>query len=247
MESDIPPRQTILLVVVRLRSVFDANLHALDLRQLDVRRRQVHCHWTWICRYAHLFQHSVFRVCWSDHIFGDEDADHVALRVVDAVDAELDLLFGLWCHRCALRRSSSTRISLCLRISSSIIGMCVCFFFPYFESRSHLDSLIFSEFLRWMSRGNSRSHTNLWIGYCHLSRTMITGYLVIHLRSCRAMFLWRADIFSEVLFPIFVAVFFIITYMFVKSFPDSDGKYSPSPPHPYRRHLHRFYRVATFI
>ena len=27
-----------------------------------------------------------------------------------------------------------------------------------------------------MSRGNSRSHVNSWIGYCRLSRTMITGY-----------------------------------------------------------------------
>ncbi|KIM51284.1 glycosyltransferase family 48 protein [Scleroderma citrinum Foug A] len=29
-----------------------------------------------------------------------------------------------------------------------------------------------SEFLRWMSRGNSRSHMNSWIGYYRLSRTM---------------------------------------------------------------------------
>ena len=40
---------------------------------------------------------------------------------------------------------------------------------------------------------------------------------------------WRAVIFSEVLFPIFMAVLFIIAYMFVKSFPDADGKTSPSP------------------
>ena len=40
---------------------------------------------------------------------------------------------------------------------------------------------------------------------------------------------WRAVIFSEVFFPIFMAVLFIVAYMFVKSFPDSDGKYPPSP------------------
>ena len=27
-----------------------------------------------------------------------------------------------------------------------------------------------------MSWGNSRSHSSSWIGYCRLSRTMITGY-----------------------------------------------------------------------
>ena len=34
----------------------------------------------------------------------------------------------------------------------------------------------YREFLRWMSRGNSRSHANSWIGYCRLSRTKVTGY-----------------------------------------------------------------------
>jgi len=27
-----------------------------------------------------------------------------------------------------------------------------------------------------MSRGNSRLHDNLWIGYCHLSHTLFRGY-----------------------------------------------------------------------
>ncbi|KIM41511.1 glycosyltransferase family 48 protein [Hebeloma cylindrosporum] len=94
----------------------------------------------------------------------------------------------------------------------------------------------YREFLRWMSRGNSRSHNNSWIGYCRLSRTMITGYKKKKLGHPseklsgdvpRAS--WRAVIFSEVLFPIFMAVLFIIAYMFVKSFPNSDGKFSPSP------------------
>jgi 1,3-beta-glucan synthase len=34
----------------------------------------------------------------------------------------------------------------------------------------------YREFLRWMSRGNSRHHANSWVGYCRLSRTKITGY-----------------------------------------------------------------------
>lgn len=40
---------------------------------------------------------------------------------------------------------------------------------------------------------------------------------------------WRAVIFSEVIFPIVMAILFIIAYMFVKSFPDKDRKQPPSP------------------
>ena len=99
------------------------------------------------------------------------------------------------------------------------------------------NSTIFtSEFLRWMSRGNSKSHTNSWIGYCRLSRTMITGYKKKKLGHPseklsgdvpRAS--WRAVIFSEILFPVFMAILFVIAYLFVKSFPDSTGRFPPSP------------------
>jgi 1,3-beta-glucan synthase len=34
----------------------------------------------------------------------------------------------------------------------------------------------YREYLRWLSRGNTRSHSASWIGYCRLSRTRITGY-----------------------------------------------------------------------
>ncbi|KAJ7598325.1 glycosyl transferase [Mycena floridula] len=90
------------------------------------------------------------------------------------------------------------------------------------------------EFLRWLCRGNSRSHTSSWINYCRLSRTMITGFKkklghpsekVSGTEVPRAS--WRAVIFSEVLFPIFMAILFIIAYMFVKSFP-GNGKQPPS-------------------
>lgn len=39
---------------------------------------------------------------------------------------------------------------------------------------------------------------------------------------------WRAVIFSEVLFPIMMAILFVIAYMFVKSIP-VDGVQPPSP------------------
>jgi 1,3-beta-glucan synthase len=40
---------------------------------------------------------------------------------------------------------------------------------------------------------------------------------------------WRAVIFSEVLFPICMAILFTIAYMFIKSFPAPDGSQQPSP------------------
>lgn len=87
-----------------------------------------------------------------------------------------------------------------------------------------------------MSRGNSRSHQSSWIGYCRLSRTMITGYKKKKLghpseklSSDAPRAGWRAVIFSEVIFPIAMAVLFIIAYMFIKSFPDNTGKFPPSP------------------
>jgi len=94
----------------------------------------------------------------------------------------------------------------------------------------------YREFLRWMSRGNSKSHNNSWIGYCRLSRTMITGYKKKKLGHPseklsgdvpRAS--WRAVIVSEVLFPLMMAVMFVVAYMFVKAFPGANGKQPPSP------------------
>jgi 1,3-beta-glucan synthase len=40
---------------------------------------------------------------------------------------------------------------------------------------------------------------------------------------------WRAVIFSEVIFPIIMAILFVIAYMFVKSMLGPDGKVGPSP------------------
>ncbi|KAH7349385.1 1,3-beta-glucan synthase component [Plectosphaerella cucumerina] len=34
----------------------------------------------------------------------------------------------------------------------------------------------YRDYLRWLSRGNSRSHGSSWISFCRLSRTRITGY-----------------------------------------------------------------------
>lgn len=95
----------------------------------------------------------------------------------------------------------------------------------------------YREFLRWMSRGNSRAHKNAWIGYCRLSRTMITGYKKKKLGqpsdkqtggdSPRAG--WRTVLLSEIVFPICLAILFVICYLFVKSFPQVEGRQNASP------------------
>lgn len=76
----------------------------------------------------------------------------------------------------------------------------------------------YREFLRWMSRGNSRSHANSWVGYCRLSRTMITGFRKKRLGHPSERFSadipragWKNVLMSEILGPTSVAI--IITGM----------------------------------
>ncbi|RFU30974.1 hypothetical protein B7463_g5350, partial [Scytalidium lignicola] len=59
----------------------------------------------------------------------------------------------------------------------SLLAMCVSPFLYNPHQFSWNDFFIdYRDFLRWLSRGNSRSHSSSWIAYCRLSRTRITGY-----------------------------------------------------------------------
>ena len=88
-----------------------------------------------------------------------------------------------------------------------------------------------------MSRGNARAHKNAWIGYCRLSRTMITGYKrkKLGLPSDKAAgsdtprATWRAVFLSEIIMPICMAILFVVAYLFVKSFPQVTGRENASP------------------
>lgn len=120
----------------------------------------------------------------------------------------------------------------------SVLSLCVAPFLFNPHQFSYADFIIdYREFLRWMSRGNSRTKASSWYGYCRLSRTMITGYKKKKLghpseklSSDVPRASWHAVILSEVIFPICVAVVFIVAYMFVKSFPDpKTGQQNPSP------------------
>jgi hypothetical protein len=137
----------------------------------------IHCYRTWICNDKDIFQHSILSLRWPQHLFRNEDIDHVAICDFDFMDALADDLFlgfnPLIVHGAVPIQSSS----ICVLRFRHRLSVCFCFYIhgsccgtkPFLLSND-------SEFLRCMSRGNSRSHTNSWIGYCRLSHTMITGY-----------------------------------------------------------------------
>ncbi|KAG1731889.1 glycosyltransferase family 48 protein [Suillus lakei] len=119
----------------------------------------------------------------------------------------------------------------------SVLSLCIAPFLFNPHQFSFADFIIdYREFLRWMSRGNSRTKASSWYGYCRLSRTMITGYKKKKLGFPSEKLSgdlprapWRAVVFSEVVWPICHATIFIIAYMFVKSFPNVNGEQNPSP------------------
>ncbi|KIM49129.1 glycosyltransferase family 48 protein [Hebeloma cylindrosporum] len=119
----------------------------------------------------------------------------------------------------------------------SVLSLCIAPFLFNPHQFSYADFIIdYREFLRWMSRGNSRTKASSWYGYCRLSRTMITGYKKKKLGHPSEKLsgdvpraTWRTVIFSEIISPICVSAIFVIAYMFVKSFPDKDGNQHPSP------------------
>ncbi|BEJ14560.1 hypothetical protein CspHIS471_0403270 [Cutaneotrichosporon sp. HIS471] len=109
----------------------------------------------------------------------------------------------------------------------TVVGLCVAPFLFNPHQFSYTDFIIdYREFLRWMSRGNSRTHANSWVGYCRLSRTRVTGFKRKRLglpseklSSDMPRAPWRAIIVGEILGPLALAILFIICYLFVQSFP----------------------------
>ena len=82
----------------------------------------------------------------------------------------------------------------------------------------------YRDYLRWLSRGNSRSHASSWIGYCRLSRTRITGYKRKILGEPSAKGIADAprahfgNIFwSEVVAPLILVAITLIPYLYINS------------------------------
>jgi 1,3-beta-glucan synthase len=82
----------------------------------------------------------------------------------------------------------------------------------------------YRDFLRWLSRGNSRSHSSSWIAFCRLSRTRITGYKRKVLGDPsekmsgdvpRASFLNL--LFAEIIGPLFMVAVTLVPFVFINS------------------------------
>ncbi|CAG8459552.1 671_t:CDS:2 [Ambispora gerdemannii] len=89
---------------------------------------------------------------------------------------------------------------------------------------SFMDFIIdYREFLRWMSRGNSKTHASSWISFCRMSRTMITGYKRKrsgHPSEESVREIPRPSfvviVTSELLLPLISAALCVLTFAFVK-------------------------------
>ncbi|KAI1435879.1 1,3-beta-glucan synthase component FKS1 [Xylaria sp. CBS 124048] len=82
----------------------------------------------------------------------------------------------------------------------------------------------YRDFLRWLSRGNSRSHSSSWIAYCRLSRTRITGYKRKAIGDPSAKL--SADVpraaitnvfFGEIVSPLLLVLSTLIPYLFINA------------------------------
>jgi len=81
----------------------------------------------------------------------------------------------------------------------------------------------YRDYMRWLSRGNSRSHASSWISFCRLARTRITGYkrkavgepTSIAVDVPRAHF---TNLFvSEIVSPLFLVLVTGIPYLFINA------------------------------
>ncbi|OAA73747.1 1,3-beta-glucan synthase component GLS1 [Cordyceps fumosorosea ARSEF 2679] len=82
----------------------------------------------------------------------------------------------------------------------------------------------YRDFLRWLSRGNSRSHASSWIAFCRLSRTRITGYKRKVMGDASAKM--SADVpraavanifLTEILTPLLLAATTTVAYLFMNA------------------------------
>ena len=107
----------------------------------------------------------------------------------------------------------------------SLLALCVAPFLFNPHQFSWNDFFIdYRDYLRWLSRGNSRTHASSWIAYCRLSRTRITGYkrkVVGEPTSKVGGDVPRAhftNIFvAEIVQPLFYVALTLIPYLFINA------------------------------
>ncbi len=107
----------------------------------------------------------------------------------------------------------------------SLLAFCVSPFIFNPHQFSWNDFFIdYRDFLRWLSRGNSRSHASSWIAFCRLSRTRITGYkrkILGDPSSKLSGDVPRAQFtnifFSEIVGPLVLVAVTLIPYLFINA------------------------------
>jgi 1,3-beta-glucan synthase len=107
----------------------------------------------------------------------------------------------------------------------SLLALCVSPFIYNPHQFAWNDFFIdYRDFLRWLSRGNSRSHSSSWIAYCRLSRTRITGYKRKVLGEPSAMMsgdVPRASfgnlLFGEIIGPLILVAVTLIPFLFINA------------------------------
>ncbi|KAI9150152.1 1,3-beta-glucan synthase component FKS1 [Paramyrothecium foliicola] len=92
----------------------------------------------------------------------------------------------------------------------------------------------YRDYLRWLSRGNSRTHASSWIAFCRLSRTRITGYKRKSLGdpsgklSADVPRAAVANVFiGEILGPLLFAAVCVIPYLFINAQTGVDSRSNP--------------------
>ncbi len=118
---------------------------------------------------------------------------------------------------------------------ASLLALCISPFFFNPHQFAWNDFFIdYRDFLRWLSRGNSRSHSSSWIAFCRLSRTRITGFKRKVLGSPseklsgdvpRAHF--TSIFFSEVVGPLVLVAVTLVPYLFINA--QTGVQDNPSP------------------
>ena len=107
----------------------------------------------------------------------------------------------------------------------SLLALCVAPFLFNPHQFAWNDFFIdYRDFLRWLSRGNSRSHASSWIAFCRLSRTRITGYkrkAIGEPSSKLSGDVPRAQftnvLFSEIVTPLILVALTLIPYLFINA------------------------------
>ncbi|OBT68962.1 1,3-beta-glucan synthase [Pseudogymnoascus sp. 23342-1-I1] len=107
----------------------------------------------------------------------------------------------------------------------SLLALCISPFLYNPHQFSWSDFFIdYRDFLRWLSRGNSRSHSSSWIAYCRLSRTRITGYKRKALGEPSAQMsgdVPRASftnlVYGEIIGPLILVGITLIPYTFINA------------------------------